>query len=107
MGDIVLESNVEFRFPIYDFFKGALFADAGNVWLLNANENVPEAEFRFDTFYKQIALDAGLGLRADFKFFIFRVDFAWRLRDPSMPEGDKWVASKGIWFWNFGIGYPF
>ncbi len=107
MGDVVLESNVEFRFPIYDFFKGALFADAGNVWLLNANENVPEAEFRFDTFYKQIALDAGLGLRADFKFFIFRVDFAWRLRDPSMPEGDKWVASKGIWFWNFGIGYPF
>lgn len=107
MGDVVLESNIEFRFPIYDFFKGALFADAGNVWLLNANENFPEAEFKFNTFYKQIALDAGLGLRADFKFFIFRVDFAWRLRDPSMPEGDKWVASKGIWFWNFGIGYPF
>ncbi|RLD82851.1 MAG: hypothetical protein DRJ15_00325 [Bacteroidetes bacterium] len=107
MGDVVLESNIEFRFPIYDFFKGALFADAGNVWLMNANENFPEAEFNFNTFYKQIALDAGLGLRADFKFFIFRVDFAWRLRDPSMPEGDKWVASKGIWFWNFGIGYPF
>ncbi len=107
MGDIVLESNLEYRFPIYDFFKGAFFVDAGNVWLMNANENFPEAEFRLNTFYKQIALDAGVGLRLDFKFFIFRVDFAWRLRDPSMPEGDKWVAQKGIWFWNFGIGYPF
>jgi len=107
MGDLLLEANLEYRFPIYDFLKGALFADMGNVWLLNANENYPEAEFKFDTFYKQIAMDAGLGIRLDFKFFIFRVDFAWRLRDPSMPSGDRWVASKGIWFWNFGIGYPF
>jgi len=107
MGDIVLETNVEYRFPIYDFLKGALFMDAGNVWLLNANDNFPEAEFKFDTFLKQIAMDAGLGLRLDFKFFIFRVDFAWRLRDPSLPAGNRWVADRGIWFWNFGIGYPF
>jgi outer membrane protein assembly factor BamA len=107
MGDIILEANMEYRFPIYDFLKGAIFADAGNVWLLNANDNYPEADFRFDKFYSQIALDAGLGFRLDFKFFIFRVDFAWRLRDPAMPSGATWVASKGIWFWNFGIGYPF
>ncbi len=107
MGDIVLETNLEYRFPIYSFFKGAIFADMGNVWLMNANENYPKAEFNFSTFYKQIAIDAGLGLRFDFKFFIFRVDFAMRLRDPAQAEGNRWVAHKGIWFWNFGIGYPF
>ena len=107
MGDIVLETNMEYRFPLYDFFKGALFIDAGNVWLLKANDKFPEAEFKFDTFYKQIAVDAGLGIRLDFSFFLFRVDFAWRLRDPARPSGDRWVADKGIWFWNFGIGYPF
>lgn len=107
MGDIVIEGNVEYRFPIYDFFKGSVFADAGNVWLLNPLDEFPDGEFNFNTFYKQIALDAGFGLRFDFNFFIFRVDFAMRLRDPSKPEGSRWVAQKGIWFWNFGIGYPF
>ncbi|MCK4569823.1 MAG: BamA/TamA family outer membrane protein [Bacteroidales bacterium] len=107
MGDIVLEANIEYRFPIYSFFKGAVFMDAGNVWLINDNESFSKAEFKFDTFYKQIAMDAGLGFRFDFKFFIFRLDFAMRLRDPSKSEGNRWVADKGIWFWNFGIGYPF
>jgi outer membrane protein assembly factor BamA len=107
MGDIVLEGNIEYRFPIYNFFKGALFVDAGNIWLLNKDDSYQDAEFRFNTFYKQIAMDGGLGLRFDFNFFIFRVDFAWRLRDPSQPKGQRWVASRGIWFWNFGIGYPF
>jgi len=107
MGDIVIETNIEYRFPIYSFFKGALFFDAGNVWLLNENENFPGADFKYNTFYRQIAMDAGIGLRFDFRFFIFRVDFAMRLRDPSLPRGERWVADKGIWFWNFGIGYPF
>ncbi|HSG68012.1 MAG TPA: BamA/TamA family outer membrane protein [Bacteroidales bacterium] len=107
MGDIVLEGNVEYRFPMYNFLKGAFFVDAGNVWLINENENFPKGEFKIDKFYKQIAIDAGAGIRFDFNFFIFRVDFAWRFRDPSKPEGNRWVADKGIWFWNFGIGYPF
>jgi outer membrane protein assembly factor BamA len=107
MGEILLECNIEYRFPIYSFFKGALFYDVGNIWLINRDDNFTNAEFKFDTFYKQIAMDAGFGFRFDFKFFIFRVDFALRLRDPSQAEGSRWVADKGIWFWNFGIGYPF
>lgn len=107
MGDIVIETNFEYRFPVYNFFKGAVFMDAGNIWLLNKNNTYPNAEFKFDTFYKQIAIDAGIGLRFDFNFFLFRVDFAWRLRDPSQEEGKRWVAARNIWFWNFGIGYPF
>lgn len=107
MGEILLECNIEYRFPIYSFFKGALFYDVGNIWLLNRDDNFTDAEFKFDTFYKQIAMDAGFGFRFDFKFFIFRVDFALRLRDPAQPEGSRWVGDKAIWFWNFGIGYPF
>ena len=107
MGDIVLESNIEYRFPIYSFVKGAVFYDVGNVWLRKETENFPDTEFKFNTFYKQLAMDAGVGLRLDFKFFVFRVDIALRLRDPAQTQGDRWVANRGIWFWNFGIGYPF
>ena len=107
MGDIVLEGNIEYRFPIYQFLKGSIFYDAGNVWLLNEHTKLPEGDFNISTFYKQIAMDAGIGFRFDFSFFIARIDFALRLRDPSKPEGEKWVGDRGIWFWNFGIGYPF
>ncbi len=107
MGDMMIETNIEYRFPVYGFFKGALFTDAGNGWLLRENDNFPNAGFNPDTFYRQIAWDAGIGLRFDFNFFIFRLDFATRLRDPSKPEGKRWVADQGIWFWNLGIGYPF
>lgn len=107
MGEILLESNIEYRFPIYSFVKGAVFCDVGNVWLFEENENFPNSSFKFDTFLNQIAMDAGLGLRLDFKFFIFRLDFAMRLRDPAQDAGNRWVANKAIWFWNFGIGYPF
>ena len=107
MGNIMLETNIEYRFPVYEFFRLALFTDAGNVWLTHEDKNLPNGEFKPDTFYKQLAWDAGIGLRFDFNFFIFRLDFATRLRDPSKPEGQRWVADKGIWFWNLGIGYPF
>lgn len=107
MGEILIESNMEYRFPVYSFVKGAVFYDIGNVWLLHENDKTPNAEFKYNTFYKQLAMDAGVGIRLDFKFFIFRLDFAWRLRDPSKIPGERWVAKEGVWFWNFGIGYPF
>ncbi|MBU2649380.1 MAG: BamA/TamA family outer membrane protein [Bacteroidetes bacterium] len=109
-GDIQLEANVEYRFPIYKFFKGALFVDAGNVWLLKPNETFPGGEFRFDSFLGQMAIDAGIGFRFDFSFFIFRIDAATKFKDPSYPPNDRWVVSKMQLrdvMWNFGIGYPF
>jgi len=110
MGDIQLEANVEIRFPVYSFIKSALFADVGNIWLIGEDESYPGGEFRFDNFYKEFAIDIGLGLRFDFNFFILRMDFAIPLRDPSYPEGQRWVLNK--WQFsdiiiNFGIGYPF
>lgn len=110
MGDIQLEANVELRFPVYSFIKSALFADIGNIWLINEQESYPGGDFKFNRFYKELAIDVGLGLRLDFDFFILRVDFAVPLRDPAQPEKERWVIDQ--WKFsdiiiNFGIGYPF
>ena len=37
-GDLKLEANVEYRFKIYEQFYGALFLDAGNIWLVHREE---------------------------------------------------------------------
>jgi outer membrane protein assembly factor BamA len=110
MGDLQLEANLEYRMPVYKFFKLGLFVDIGNIWLLKENESYLGGEFRFDKFYKDFAIDAGLGLRLDFDFFILRIDGAIPFRDPALPAGNMWTFSnwqfKDILF-NFGIGYPF
>ena len=110
IGDLQLETNFEYRFPIYGFVKGALFSDMGNIWTLSNNEAFPGGQFKFDKFYKQIAVDAGFGLRFDFSFFLIRLDVAAPLCDPAYDEGERWRISKLQWsdvVWNFGIGYPF
>lgn len=110
MGDMHIETNIEYRFPIYQFFKGAFFIDIGNVWLLKENSTYPGGEFRFGNFYKELAVGSGLGARFDFNFFVFRLDFAVKTRDPARPEGDRWTFSDFRWKYvlvNFAIGYPF
>ena len=110
IGDLQLESNIEYRFPLYAIVKGAIFSDMGNIWTLSNNESFPGGQFKFDKFYKQIAVDAGFGLRLDFSFFLIRLDMAAPLCDPAYDEGSRWRISKLQWsdvVWNFGIGYPF
>jgi outer membrane protein assembly factor BamA len=110
MGDIQLEFNIEYRFPVYQFIKSAIFADIGNIWILEDQEGYPGGEFQFNRFYKEFAIDIGLGLRLDFNFFILRVDAAIPLRDPAQPENDRWVLNNwqfSDFILNFGIGYPF
>lgn len=110
IGDLQLETNIEYRFPFYSILKGALFADMGNIWTLTDNEAFPGGQFKFDKFYKQIAVDAGFGFRFDFSFFLIRLDLAVPLCDPAYDEGSRWRISKLQWkdvVWNFGIGYPF
>lgn len=109
-GDIKLEANLEYRFGVYRFIHGALFADAGNVWFLKENPEFPRGEFSFDRFYREIAIGAGLGLRLDFNFFVVRLDAAFPLRNPALPDGARWIGAFPEWRkWNFnlGIGYPF
>jgi len=110
IGDIQLEANIEYRFPVYSWIRGAVFLDAGNIWLLQETVDLPGGKFKFPDFFSQIALDGGIGLRLDFDFFIFRLDPAIRLRVPSYPANDRWYFSKMQMkdiVWNFGIGYPF
>lgn len=111
-GDIKLEMNAEYRFPMFWVFEGAVFADAGNVWEWEKNcfeEEVDIKAFKFNRFYKQIALDWGVGLRFDLKFAILRLDLGFKVFDPA---SQKWLGPDA-WFAHgknalqFGIGYPF
>lgn len=110
LGDIQLEANIEYRFPVYEWIRGALFTDMGNIWLLQESSDLPGGKFKFPDFFKQFGLDVGLGLRLDFDFFIFRLDPAIRIYDPSVPGDDRWYfryMQLSDIVWNFGIGYPF
>ena len=109
-GDIDLEGSAEYRFPIYKVLKGALFVDAGNIWLNKKNVAMPGGEFALNRFYKEIAVAAGFGFRFDFSFFVIRIDAAIKVRDPSQEETQRWVPFfTGVKHTTFslGIGYPF
>jgi outer membrane protein insertion porin family len=116
-GDIKFESNIEYRFNIWKSFKGAVFTDAGNIWLFKNNPGLNGDAFSFLSFYKEIAAGAGLGIRFDATFFILRFDLATPIRKPWLPENERWVINRikpGDRSWrndnlilNVAIGYPF
>ncbi|MGA9118380.1 MAG: BamA/TamA family outer membrane protein [Bacteroidota bacterium] len=116
-GDIKLEANVEYRFPIMGVVHGALFMDAGNIWLRNDDPNRPGGTFSGKTFLSEIAVGTGFGIRLDLSFFILRFDLAFPLRVPSLPVGERWVINRidfGSASWrkenlvlNVAIGYPY
>ncbi|MEI7597393.1 MAG: BamA/TamA family outer membrane protein [Bacteroidota bacterium] len=109
-GDMQLETNWEYRYTWYKKLKGALFFDAGNIWMVNKADDRLGADFDFTRFYKEIAIDGGLGLRYDFSYFVIRLDAAVKLRNPSLPEENRWVFDKirlKAINYNIGIGYPF
>lgn len=105
-GNIRLEANIEYRFPIYSFVKGAIFADAGNVWNTTENEAVPGGEFT-SSFMDEFGIGTGVGLRIDIQGFVIRFDLAAPLRTPSLPIGERWDFDYKNPILNFAIGYPF
>ncbi|MDZ4203395.1 MAG: BamA/TamA family outer membrane protein, partial [Bacteroidales bacterium] len=116
-GDIKLEMNTEYRFNIYRFLKGALFVDAGNVWLHKSSPAIMGGPFSFSGFMNEIAVGAGVGARIDVSFFLLRFDLAMPLRKPWLEENHRWVTNEinfGSSAWrnenlvlNVAIGYPF
>jgi outer membrane protein assembly factor BamA len=110
-GDIRLEGNIEFRFKLSKVMQGALFVDAGNIWLLRPDSTRAGAEFHFNTFADQLAVGTGFGLRFDFDFFVLRLDLGFPLRYPYLKDGSNWVTSWNAFFekpvLSFAIGYPF
>ena len=116
-GDIKLEMNAEYRFGIYRFVKGALFVDAGNVWLQKSNPANIGSPFAFNSFMNELAVGAGVGLRVDVSFFVLRFDLAMPLRKPWLTDNQHWVTNQidflsPTWraqnlILNIAIGYPF
>lgn len=120
VGDILLEANVEYRAKLTNMFELALFTDVGNIWLFDGPDVDPDAVFAFDRFINEFAIGSGFGLRFDFTFVLIRLDLGFQIRDPALPEGERWVfQSKDTYnqtasqdyslrqTLNFGIGYPF
>ena len=107
-GDIRLEFNSEYRFPILGYLKGALFIDAGNIWLTNDNPSLPGGQFTSEWF-RQLAVGTGVGLRFDAQVLIVRLDVAHAIKYPSKEFREFWESDPrlGGLVWNFAIGYPF
>jgi outer membrane protein assembly factor BamA len=116
-GDVRLNLNMEYRAKVWSIIELAAFVDAGNIWTFYDYETQANGQFRWSEFYKQIALAYGVGVRLDFSFFVFRVDFGVKLYDPSRLygalAGTQWrtVANGLCWrddmSFHFAIGYPF
>lgn len=115
-GDIKLEFNTELRAKLFSIVHGALFVDAGNIWLYRKSTDNPGGEFS-NNFIKELGIGTGLGLRFDVSFLVLRLDVAFPLRKPWLPENERWVIDgikfgSGAWrrdnlVFNLGIGYPF
>jgi outer membrane protein assembly factor BamA len=111
-GDVKLEANMEYRFKLFWKLEAALFLDVGNIWSLSAADDREGAGFKFNRFYKELAVGTGVGTRAVFSFFVFRFDLGIPLRSPYPIEGDNWlpgnagVKGRDLTF-NLAIGYPF
>jgi outer membrane protein assembly factor BamA len=91
--------------------EGALFADVGNIWSLSKNDDRNGGLFKWNKFYKDIAVAGGLGIRWDFGFFLFRTDLGMKMRDPSLPQDLRWFVNRGMasrdFALSFAISYPF
>lgn len=115
--EMILESMLEYRRKLVGYFDMAVFVDVGNSWVIGYDAARPGADFRYDRFYRELAVGAGLGLRMDFEFLVVRLDLATKAIDPAKPLGERWVLDnltfqrpfgiKGQTVLNFGIGYPF
>lgn len=116
-GDIKLETNLEYRFPISGIIKGAVFMEAGNVWLLHENENKPGGLINASNILDELAVSTGFGIRLDASIIILRLDLGMPLRNPSYSKGNRWLTTSNnlsSWSWyrdklilNFALGYPF
>jgi outer membrane protein assembly factor BamA len=124
-GDLQLEGNIEYRFPIATIggtkFNSAVFLDVGNLWNLKDDPANPQARFRFRNFYRDMAVALGMGLvRLNIANFILRVDFALKLKDPARIENNGWLFPNFKWkngeypgkirnnyAFQLGIGLPF
>lgn len=116
-GEIKLSAFTELRQVVFRNVFGAnwlsaMYLDAGNVWYgprndfsnLENNDLLEQGRFKFDQFYKQIAVGTGLGMRMEWDFVVIRLDFTFRAHDLDKDVG--WFNNKKMYF-SFGIGHSF
>jgi outer membrane protein insertion porin family len=106
-GNIRLEANLEYRFPLFSYLKGAVFADAGNIWNSKANPAFNGKDKFTGNFINELGMGAGVGLRVDIQSFVIRFDLAAPFHDPSLRMGERWNFAVANPILNFAIGYPF
>jgi outer membrane protein assembly factor BamA len=116
-GDIRILLNTEYRFNLFSIFRGAVFFDAGNVWLFQNDPDRPGGQFKLNSFFKELAWNTGFGLRADIDYIAVRLDFGIPLYEPYETVGERWIYQSpevGLGSWlsknivlSAGIGYPF
>jgi outer membrane protein insertion porin family len=117
-GNMQIELNTEFRFNITTIagikVNSALFVDMGNIWSTEfdpvSKQKISEASFNLSRLYKDLAIGAGSSLRFDFDFFLIRLDWAYKIKDPLYAyKNDGWFNDIRILNGQFqlGIGYPF
>jgi outer membrane protein assembly factor BamA len=108
-GDIKLELNAEYRFPLFWKLEGALFTDIGNIWNLKAEPGKEASLFKIGDFYKTLAFNWGVGARLNLEFLILRLDLGMVTYDPRIKiwNGPKNWFKKDTYSLQFGVGYPF
>ena len=112
-GDVKLEANLEYRFPLFWKLCGAVFADVGNIWTLKETDGDKgsHTHFTLKDLAGSLAADWGLGLRVDLNFLILRLDMGMKVYDPSLDTArwrspSQWLKKDGYTL-HFGVGYPF
>ena len=109
-GTFKFEANAEYRFPILGYFKGAVFLDAGNIWLLENDEYRPGGQLKMKNFFKELALGTGLGLRFDMTMLVVRADLGIGIHAPYDTGRNGYYNipkfKDGLAF-HIAIGYPF
>jgi hypothetical protein len=110
-GDIKFDFNIEYRTRLFWKLEAAAFIDAGNIWTIKDYEGQEGGLFKLDSFYKEIALGYGLGLRLDFDYFLIRFDCGEKAYNPAKTGKDKWAFLhpnlKDNFAWHIAVGYPF
>ncbi len=111
-GDVKLDMNVEYRAHLFWKIDGAAFLDAGNIWTIRDYPDQPGGQFRFDKFWRQIAMSYGLGLRLNFNYFILRLDGGMKAINPAYSDARHHYPIihprfKRDFAIHFAVGLPF
>ncbi|MFC2653485.1 MAG: BamA/TamA family outer membrane protein [Segatella salivae] len=111
-GDVKLTLNLEYRTYLFWKLNGAAFIDVGNIWTLRNYAEQPGGQFKMNTFYKQIAVAYGMGLRLNFDYFILRFDAGMKAINPAYRNKEEHFALINPDFgrdlaFHFAVGFPF